>query len=203
MKKLLLTAAAAAAFAAVPANAAIVSVAGQSNATLAGDYSAPGLLSFDMAFDDLSSGYSALSLNVELEDGDIGSPLAFNAVVDNLAGLATEMITVELDGATFSSVGSLFALYSPSASGALLDADTYVVSFGSPGDTYGIELGDTGFGGTDFGIDFSTLEIGDSFNITIFAGEQAQVPAPPAFALFGLAGAALVARRRRAKTLAA
>lgn len=188
-----------AAFASAPAGAVTVSVAASDDASLLGDYSGPSLLSFDAAFNDLSDGYSALSLAVELEDGDVGSPILFNSVFENLTGLATETITVELNGATFSAVGSLFAPFSPGVSGSLVNPSTYLISFGAPGDAFGVELGDVGFGGIDFGIDFGALQAGDTFGITISTGELAQVPAPPVLALFGLAGGVLVARRKRLK----
>ncbi|MGB3721982.1 MAG: PEP-CTERM sorting domain-containing protein [Pacificimonas sp.] len=189
-------AAAAVAALSTPANALVVSTASApSGNEVDTSLSVAGLLSADVNFNSFANAVSRVDLDVELEAGDVGPTLGFNSIVTNFGVENLREVTLSLDGATFSLIGSVVPLFSAGESLIGEDGDSvFSVIFGAPGESLGVEFGDTGFGGSDFGIDISGLAAGDSFRLTIEAAQAVPAPAAALLLLLGIGG--LVSRQR-------
>lgn len=195
MKALLTAGLLGAALIAAPGHAALVSVIEDNGNSVDTSYSGPGVAAIDIAFNDTNvNSVSSVVANVEIEQGDLGSPLALNGLLDNFGFENFEEIRITLDGAMFSFNGSVVPAFSNVALVGGAGNQALRIFFDGPGEPYGVELGNTGFGGTDFGIDISGLNLGDSFNITY---EAVGVPAPAAMGLMLLGMGGLAAARRR------
>lgn len=190
MKKLLVTLAGAAAFAG-SANAAILSGTHAAPGNVVTDWSAGGLVSFDLDLAQLRN----TTLTFTLEAADLAGPtLDFNALVRNLSGAGLSSFGFRVDGIAFSGAqGSVTPAFGTVAS--ITAQDKFVnVGFGAPEYAelhFGNPLGDSG----RFNWSFSTagLQAGDTFTITSAVPEPSNV----ALMLAGLGVFALVRRRRQ------
>jgi len=164
---------------------------------------APGALSVDFAINNTVP--IVLGLGVEAGDAD---GIGFDSVVDsfltlNPPGNALRSLTLTLGGgATFASIGSVAPAFG-SAIGSLDASSTVYTLLFNPSEPFGLVLGDTGFGGDDFGLSVAGLAPGSSFSLTL----DAAVPEPASWALliagFGMVGARLRRRRSIAGSIAA
>jgi len=155
-------------------------------------FSSASELFFDLNFVELGT----LRLNFVVEAQDLSQPLlSFNALVRNLSGDTFAGTSVKLDGVVFaapagtvttdgfqavasmgSNAGGLWAQFQPGLSTELYIGNPLVQA-----------------GASDWTLDLSGRQVGDTFSITV------AVPEPESYALMlaGLAGVAWMARRRR------
>ncbi len=192
MMKFLIAAGVAATFLSAPSSALVVSTGSTpSGNDVDTSLSGSGILSADVDFNSFTSATSRVVLDVLLEEGDVGPELAFNGIIDNFGAENLRDVTLTLDGATFSLIGSVVPLFSAGETlmGEAGDA-IFSVMFGDGGEPVGVDFGDTGFGGTNFGIDISGLVAGDSFTLTIDAAQDVPAPAALSLLLLGLGGLA-------------
>ncbi|MDR7335183.1 PEP-CTERM sorting domain-containing protein [Roseateles asaccharophilus] len=177
--------------AAAPAQALTFEGAVTQGATVANDYSAIGLLSFDL---DLANGSPAV-LSWRIDDEDLLAPIAFNAVIRNYTGAGLKGLTLTLDHSSFASVGSVTRQFggdwTVTGSGA-----TRTITF-APEDYLDIELGNAlgGAGKTDWTLAQAGFKVGDRFSLTVSAVPE---PSQVALLLAGLGAVGWVARRRQA-----
>ena len=121
--------------------------------------------------------------------------MSFNALVNNFTGYNFEGLTVTLTGGAVFTMpnGTVTAAFSPSTTSVTL---AKVSSAFSAGEGYAVNFGNplAESGGTDWTIDYSAVQSGATFGISVAA-----VPEPETYAML-LAGLALmgtVARRRK------
>lgn len=191
-----LAAAAALAFGALasaPASAVVVSGYSGAPGTTVDDFSATGLVSFDL---NMASAQPATRITFTVESGDVGGLLDFNAIVNNLFGAGISHFSLRLDNALFAAIGSVddggFGSSSTaggSGGNALIDFALPEFNFFSIGDPFAD-------GATDWSISIAGLRAGDTFSLT-----AAAVPEPGSLPLLlvGLVGAAALGRKYRAK----
>ncbi|HSJ96634.1 MAG TPA: hypothetical protein VLC53_06170 [Myxococcota bacterium] len=151
----------------------------------------PGTLAFDPAF----PGFAPMRLVIQLEDGDFGAPIAWNALVDNLSGELWGGFSIRLEGAAWDFVGSASA-NAGAVAGIDADAQAVLVRFAPPGEPAGLDLGAAAGTGTDWRIDLGASTAAS------FVMVLAPVAVPePGLALLvgvGVAGVgARLSRRRR------
>jgi hypothetical protein len=162
-------------------------------ANIVTDYSGAGLASFDL---DLAT-FAPTTFSFVLEAGDLAGPLAFNALVRNMAGTALDEFSFSLNGIAFFAAGSVtpaFGTVGSTTSGA----HTANVVFSAPEWAefqFGNALGAPG--AADWLLDTNGLRAGDTFTIT--AATAAEVPEPPGalLAMTALLGMAAAYRRKR------
>ncbi len=159
------------------------------------DYSGAGLASFDL---DLAT-FTPTTFSFVLEAGDLAGPLAFNALVRNLAGTALDEFSFSLNGIAFFAAGSVtpaFGTVGSTTSGA----HTANVVFSAPewaefqfGNALGVP------GATDWLLDTNGLRAGDTFTITAATVAAAEVPEPSTalLAMTALLGMAAAYKRKR------
>lgn len=171
-----------------PAQAAtFTGVVGSTAATVA-DYSADGLISFDIDFPSLTSA----TLGYTISAMDSGG-LSFNAVLRNLTGAGLEGYTFGLSSGSFGSLGTVTRQFG-GTSVIDFNGGNATVSF-TPLEFLDVEIGDpllAGAGRVDWTI--VGLSAGDTLNITVSA-----VPEPETLAMLlsGLGMVGWIARRRR------
>lgn len=185
-----LIAAAAAVFAfSSSANAALLVSSNGAPGNTVTDYSAAGLVSFDLELLD----FSGARLNFVLEEADLAGPLSLNALIKNMTLLSLPKFSFGLHGISFASSGSVTAGFGTIGSVSTTpDTARIVFSQGETTDFYfGNPLGNAGQ--FDWVLDTTGMQAGDRFSIV------AQVPEPASLALMLplLAGLA-AARRKRA-----
>ncbi|MGQ3094162.1 MAG: PEP-CTERM sorting domain-containing protein [Roseateles sp.] len=159
-------------------------------ATVVDDYSALGLVSFDI---DLAN-TAPVTISWRIDDEDLLGPIDFNAVIRNYTGAGLQGLTLTLDRSGFAGVGSVTRQFGGSTvvggSGA-----TRTLMF-TPVEFLDLELGNAlgGAGKQDWTLSQAGFQVGDRFSLTVTA-----VPEPGQYALLlaGLAGLALLARGRR------
>jgi hypothetical protein len=183
----------AAALALPPAHAAILTGTTGSNAVT--DYSGAGLASFDL---DLAT-FTPTRFTFVLEAGDLAGPLAFNALVRNLAGTALDEFSFTLNGIAFFAAGSVTPAFG-TVGGVTSGAHTANVVFSAPewaefqfGNALGVP------GATDWLLDTQGRRAGDTFTITAATVAAAEVPEPSGMllALTALLGMTAAYRRKR------
>jgi hypothetical protein len=108
----------------------------------------PGVLAFDPAFPAIAP----MRLVIEVEAGDAGAPLAWNALVDNLTGALWGEFSIELEGVGFELVGTV-AANAGVVAGVNASAGSVLVRFAPPGEAAGLDIGAAAGTGTDWTID--------------------------------------------------
>lgn len=171
----------------LPAHAALL-LGAQGGANVATDYSAPGLVSFNLDMADAS----AVRLRYQIEEADLAGPLSLSAMILNLSGVPFSQFNFALDGIAFmgapgsvtpafGSVGSV-NLTGNGVGIRFADAEPAEFNFGNPLLEAGMQ---------DWLLDTGGLRAGDVFTVTAF------VPEPSSVALMLPLLAGLVAARRR------
>ena len=183
----------AAALALPQAQAAILT--GTTGSNTATDYSGAGLASFDL---DLAT-FTPTTFSFVLEAGDLAGPLAFNALVRNLAGTALDEFSFTLDGIAFFAAGSVTPAFG-TVGGVTSGAHTANVVFSAP------EWAEFQFGNalalpgaSDWLLDTRGLRAGDTFTVTAATTRAAEVPEPSSamLAMTALLGMTAAYRRKR------
>jgi len=173
-----------------PAQAALLLGTQGSGANLVTDYSASGLVSFNLEMGDASH----VSLRYEIEEADLAGPLGLSAMILNMRGVPFSQFNFAVNGITFmNTAGSVTPAFGSvgdvGASASLVHigfaaAEPAEFNFGNP-------LRDAGL--NDWLLDTAGLRAGDVFTVTAF------VPEPSSVALMLPLLAGLVAARRRSK----
>lgn len=147
----------------------------------------PGALAFDPAF----PGFAPMRLVILVDAEDLGAPLTWNALVDNLSGALWGAFSIELEDAQWEEVGTV-AANGGEIAGVDADASAVRVRFARPGEAAGLDIGAAAGSGADWTI----LVPGEE--PTAFAMVLTPIPAPePAARAAGLAAAAALALRAR------
>lgn len=136
------------------------------------DFSTAGLAAINL---DLASASQPTVINFQIEQGDIGAPLAFNAVVANLLGGGIDRFLLTLDNATFDFIGSVETTFGSVAnpSGSGIQAG---ISFAPP-ETFGFNIGNPFLtGAQDWSINIAGLAAGDTFTLRMAVPEPATLP---------------------------
>lgn len=173
----------------LPAHAALL-LGSHGGANAVTDYSAPGLVSFNLDLHDTS----AVQLRYQLEQGDLAGPLSLSAMILNMSGLPFSQFTFALDGISFMNVaGSVTPAFGRVGSVQVsagkvairfADAEPAEFNFGNPLLEAGLD---------DWLLDTRGLAAGDVFTVTAF------VPEPSSVALMLPLLAGLVVARRRGR----
>jgi hypothetical protein len=158
------------------------------NSVVATDLGA-GLLAIDPAF----AAAEPMDLLILLDTDDMGAPLAWNALIDNLTGEVWSAFTVEVFGATSLYAGSVVA-NAGALSGIDASATAAVLHF-DPAEAAGIDLG-APFGiGADWSVDMGDLDAA-SFRLRL---SPLAVPEPASLIAIGFGLVALGAGRGRSQ----
>jgi hypothetical protein len=159
------------------------------------DYSGAGLAAFDL---DLAT-FAPTTLNFTVEAADLAGPLAFNALVRNLAGTALDDFSLSLNGIAFFAAGSVTPAFG-TVGAATFGPHTANVAFSAPewaefqfGNALGVP------GAADWLLDTRGLRAGDTFTVTAATTRAAEVPEPSGMllALTALLGMTAAYKRRR------
>lgn len=159
-----------------------------SSANVATDYSAPGLVSFNL---DVAQ-KSGLRLRYEIEEADLAGPLSLSAMILNMSGMPFSQFMFAVDGITFmDAVGSISPAFGRVGSTSVTERHVGIsfADFEPAEFNFGNPLGEPGL--NDWLLDTSGLRAGDIFTVTAF------VPEPSSVALMLPLLAGLVAARRR------
>jgi hypothetical protein len=170
-----------------PAQAAMLTGSQLPAGTVVTDFSAPGLLSFDL---DLASDGSVL-LEFALEAGDLGAPLSFSSVIRNFTGQGLNRLLFEFGGVTLSSMGSVARSFGGTAS--VQSGPGFALVSLTPPEFLDIEIGNPlgRLGQVDWTLDTTGLSAGDRIRVAFSLSE------PPALALAASLLLALAALRVR------
>jgi len=198
MHKQLTVALALAAALALPQAAQAVVLTGSTGpaANTVTNYSGAGLASFDL---DLAT-FAPTTFSFVLEDADLAGPLAFNALVRNLAGAALDEFSVALDGIAFLAAGSVTPAFGTVGTIGY-GAHTANVAFSAPEWAefqFGNALGTPGT--ANWLLDTAGLRAGATFTLTAATARAAEVPEPSSAVLvmsaLALLGATAAKRKR-------
>lgn len=169
------------------AHAVVLHSTSGSAANTVTDYSAAGVVSFDLELRDFQS----TTLNFVLEQSDLAGPLSFSAIIANLVGLPLDRLNFTLQGITYAAAGSVSSFSGATAS---YSSNNALIKFPN-GETADILFGNPTLldGRSDWLLDTTGLSAGDTFSIV------AQVPEPSTVAMVLplLAGLLLTRRRKR------
>jgi MYXO-CTERM domain-containing protein len=173
------------------ANATVLTGSTGSPANTVTDYSAPGLVAFDLDLDNFSS----TRLNFMVEEADLIGPLSMNAIVRNLAGAGITRFNFSLEGISFAMAGSVTPAFGVLGS-VNSNATLANINFSAPefaefhiGNPIGVP------GKMDWQLSTAGLRAGDMFSITASVPEPATTAMMlPALLMLGAFGAA---RRRK------
>jgi len=194
MKKTLMGAFALAAALALPQSQAAI-LTGTSGTNTVTDYSGAGMASFDL---DLAT-FTPTTFSFALEAGDLAGPLAFNALVRNVAGTALDTFSFSLNGIAFFAAGSVTPAFG-TVGAATAGSHTANVVFSAP------EWAEFQFGNAlavpgaaDWLLDTNGLRAGDTFTITAATAAAAEVPEPSTalLAMTALLGMTAAYKRKR------
>lgn len=181
--------AAAAIGAALPAQAIRVVDVSTAGASTVLDFSAPGLLAVDIDLRDRAP----LLIRFEIEAGDLGAAIDFNAVIRNLSAGGLEFVSLGLDRGAFAQAGTVTRFFGGdsqlSGGGAQWRIDL------SPAEYFDLELGDafgSSPGAQNWRLDGSGWQLGDQVLLAVAVPE----PASAALLLGGLGLLGSLARRR-------
>lgn len=154
------------------------------------DFSAPGLLAFDLDLRDSAP----LTIKFEIEADDLGGAIDFNAVIRNLSGQGLGLVDLQFGSGGVAQAGSVQRFFG---------GDSQLTGGGaqwrielSPLEYYDLEIGDafgSSAGATNWRLDASSWQVGDQISLAI------AVPEPGAAALL-LGGLALIGSRLRRRT---
>lgn len=173
----------------MPSHAALL-LGAQGGANVATDYSAPGLVSFNLDMHDAS----AVRLRYQIEEADLAGPLSLSAMILNLSGVPFSQFNVAVSGIAFmDTLGSVMPAFG-SVGSVNVSANRVGIRFDGfePAEfNFGNPLGEAGM--RDWLLDTGGLRAGDVFTITAY------VPEPSSVALMLPLLAGLVAARRRRK----
>ena len=192
MNKTLFAAALAAALA-LPAHAVTFEGAATQGATTVVDYSAMGLMSFDIDF--ANAAPAVLSFRIESGDVAGGRPITLNAVLRNFAGLGFGGYQFAFDNAVFGTIGTVTRQFGGSAQIGVVGS-TATFSFNTP-EFLDVEVGNP-LGTTAGAIDWTLTGVraGDRVNLSVSV-----VPEPGGYALMlaGLAALGFIAGRQSSR----
>jgi hypothetical protein len=193
MKNTLMGAFALAAALALPQLSQAAILTGATGSNTVTDYSGARLASFDL---DLAT-FTPTTFSFVLEAGDLAGPLAFNALVRNVAGAALDEFSFSLNGIAFFAAGSVtpaFGTVGSTTSGA----HTANVVFSAP-EWAEFQFGNAlaAPGATDWLLDTNGPRAGDTFTITAATAAAAEVPEPSSALLMMTALLGLTAAYRR------
>lgn len=177
------------ALAAAPASAITLEGALTQGGTVVTDFSGTRLVSFDIDF----ANFAPAVLAFRVDAGDVGAPIALDAMLRNFAGAGFSGFNFTLDRGSFASVGSVTPQFggiaSTTASGGTATIRLSALEF------LDVEIGDalgTTAGATDWTL--GGLAAGDRFTLTVTAVPE---PGTTAMLLAGLAVLVFMASRRR------
>lgn len=185
--KTLIAAAAAAALA--PAGAVSFAGASTQDGTVVADYSATGLVSFDIDF----RSFAPATLSYTIGADDLSMPLQWSAILRNLAGFGFDGYTVQLSTGSFAAAGTVTRQFGGSTS-VTVDGASAGLAF-TPPEFLDIEIGNAlGTTPATQNWAFGGLSAGDTLAITV-----TPVPEPGTWGLMaaGLGFVGWLARRRR------
>lgn len=152
------------------------------------DFSSAGLAAINL---DLASSLQPTAINFQIEQGDLGSPLAFNAVIANLLGGGIDRFLLTLENAAFAFIGSVDTAFGSVAT-ASGGGNLAGINFAPP-ETFGFNIGDPFLsGGRDWSINIAGLAVGDTFTLRMAVPEPATLP----LVLAGLLLACRIGRKR-------
>lgn len=149
----------------------------------------PGALAFDPAFPT----FAPMRLVIQVESGEFGAPIAWNALVDNLTGALWGAFTIELEGATFQLIGTV-AANAGAIAGVDGDGADATVRFSRPGEAAGLDIGGASGIGVDWMIDLGLAAV-PSF-VMVLTPVAAPEPGAGTAALAALGALAALSRRR-------
>lgn len=195
LRPLLIALAAAASLVAGKAFALTFEGASSAGASTVTDYSADGLLAFDIDLRD----FKPITLNFRVAAGDLGAPIDFNSLVRNLSGNADglPMFRFGFIGTTVSAQGSVTRFFGGDTQVLSAVGDSAIALAFTPAEYLDIEVGNalgSTPGGLNWQLSSQNLRAGDLIQVV------AVVPEPGSLALMalGLAGLGALQRRRRA-----
>jgi hypothetical protein len=184
--------AAAALAAAVPAQAVTMTGFTAGPGTVVTDFSAPGQLAFDL---DLAS-FAPVSISFRIDDGDLGMPIAFDAMVRNLSLSGLGELSFTLSKGSFGVVGSVTRFFGGTTQTSV-NGGAAMLTF-TPEEFFDVEIGNA-LGTTPAALDWSIPSNVFTAGETLTVSVMAAVPEPGTWALMagGLGLVAFLARRRR------
>jgi hypothetical protein len=155
----------------------------------------PGALAFDPAF----VSFAPMRLVIQVESGESGAPIAWNALVDNLTGALWGEFTIDIEGAQFQLLGTV-AANAGAIAGVDGGADGATVRFSPPGEAAGLDIGSAAGIGVDWMIDLG-LVAAPSF-VLVLTPVPAPEPGAGVAALAAFGALAALSRRWRGRRAA-